>query len=192
MIRAAITLKLCQYEGTGAIVAALTTSIPESPTAARNWDYRYCWLRDAAFVVRDAEPAGRHQEHGGVPRLHLHPRFRPAEMQPVYGIHFESALDRERRRRTCGLPRPWGRCATATSRGCRSSTMSTAAWSWPPRTCSSTKRLTTPGDGGAFDQLERAGDLAYAVYDQPDAGLWEFRGRQGVHTYSQRDVLGGR
>ena len=47
MIRAAITLKLCNYEETGAIVAALTTSIPEAPGSQRNWDYRYCWIRDA-------------------------------------------------------------------------------------------------------------------------------------------------
>jgi GH15 family glucan-1,4-alpha-glucosidase len=52
VIRAAITLKLCQYEETGAIVAAMTTSIPEAADSGRNWDYRYCWLRDAFFVVR--------------------------------------------------------------------------------------------------------------------------------------------
>ena len=52
VIRAAITLKLCAYEETGAIVAALTTSIPEAPGSGRNWDYRYCWIRDAYYVVQ--------------------------------------------------------------------------------------------------------------------------------------------
>src|SRR4029079_11512166 len=52
VIRAAITLKLCMYEETGAIMAAMTTSIPAAPGTQRCWDYRYCWLRDAFFVVR--------------------------------------------------------------------------------------------------------------------------------------------
>ena len=51
VIRASITLKLCNYEETGAIVAALTTSVPEAPGTQRNWDYRFCWLRDAYFVI---------------------------------------------------------------------------------------------------------------------------------------------
>ena len=52
VIRSAITLKLCQHEETGAIVAALTTSIPEHAGSQRNWDYRYCWIRDAYYTVQ--------------------------------------------------------------------------------------------------------------------------------------------
>ncbi|MFX7140867.1 glycoside hydrolase family 15 protein, partial [Acinetobacter baumannii] len=52
VIRAAISLKLCSYEETGAIIAAHTTSIPEAPGTSRNWDYRFCWLRDAFFVIK--------------------------------------------------------------------------------------------------------------------------------------------
>ena len=51
VIRAAITLKLNAYDDTGAIIAAMTTSIPEAAGSGRNWDYRYCWLRDGYFVV---------------------------------------------------------------------------------------------------------------------------------------------
>ena len=51
MIRAAIALQMNAFDDTGAIVAAMTTSIPESANSGRNWDYRYCWLRDSYFVV---------------------------------------------------------------------------------------------------------------------------------------------
>ena len=74
-IRAAITLKLTSYEETGGIVAALTTSLPEAPHSGRNWDYRYCWLRDAYFVVKALNAIGATQHHGTVYRLYsLHRR----------------------------------------------------------------------------------------------------------------------
>ncbi len=58
VIRAAITLKLSAFEETGAIIAAHTTSIPEAPGSGRTWDYRFCWLRDAYFVVRSLNRIG--------------------------------------------------------------------------------------------------------------------------------------
>jgi len=51
VIRSALALKLNCFEDTGAIIAAVTTSIPEAPKSGRTWDYRYCWLRDAYYVV---------------------------------------------------------------------------------------------------------------------------------------------
>ena len=64
VIRAAITLKMTSFEETGAIVAAHTTSIPEAPQSTRNWDYRFCWLRDAYFVVDALNRLGATQDHG--------------------------------------------------------------------------------------------------------------------------------
>ena len=61
VIRAAIALKLSSFEETGGIIAAHTTSIPEAPHSRRNWDYRFCWLRDAYFVVKALNRLGATQ-----------------------------------------------------------------------------------------------------------------------------------
>ena len=62
VIRSALALKLHCYEDTGAIVAAMTTSIPESPGSGRTWDYRYCWLRDAFYTLGAFQLLGHFEE----------------------------------------------------------------------------------------------------------------------------------
>jgi GH15 family glucan-1,4-alpha-glucosidase len=95
VIRAAITLKLCMFEETGAIIAAMTTSLPEAPGTERTWDYRYCWLRDSFYVVRALNSLSEvatmenflrylmNVAHDAAGRQHL---------QPVYGIGLEREL----------------------------------------------------------------------------------------------------
>src|SRR5215469_13700018 len=103
VIRAAITLKLCSYEETGAIVAALTTSIPEHPPndgePARNWDYRYCWLRDAYYVVQALNRLGAAdilENYLGYLRNLVDQAVRASgatgHIQPVYGVGLEPVL----------------------------------------------------------------------------------------------------
>ena len=94
MIRAAITLKLCAYEETGAIVAALTTSIPEAPDSGRNWDYRYCWLRDGYYVVQALNRLGAAdilENYLGYLR-NIVDGANGGHIQPVYGVGFEPIL----------------------------------------------------------------------------------------------------
>ena len=87
VVRAAITLKLCNYEETGAIVAAHTTSIPEAPGRQRNWDYRYCWLRDAFFVVDALNRLGAtHMMESYINYFTTIAAAGAAFMQPVHGI----------------------------------------------------------------------------------------------------------
>ena len=70
-IRSALILKLHCYEDTGAILAALTTSLPEEYKSERNWDYRFCWLRDAAFVIAAFKKLGHFEEMEGFLRYLL-------------------------------------------------------------------------------------------------------------------------
>ena len=62
VLRSLITLKALTYEPTGGIVAAATTSLPEALGGTRNWDYRYCWLRDATLTLESLMRGGYHEE----------------------------------------------------------------------------------------------------------------------------------
>ncbi|MCA8967838.1 MAG: glycoside hydrolase family 15 protein, partial [Planctomycetes bacterium] len=95
VVRAAIALKLCWFEETGAILAALTTSIPEAPGTQRTWDYRFCWLRDAYYVVQALNRLGAVDIlEGYLAYLRNVSDTAPeGQLQPVYGLGLEALLD---------------------------------------------------------------------------------------------------
>jgi GH15 family glucan-1,4-alpha-glucosidase len=93
VIRSLITLKAFIYEPTGGIVAAPTTSLPETPGGVRNWDYRFCWLRDGALAVRPFILAGLRQEARALFDWMLRAvAGDPAQVQIMYGIRGERRL----------------------------------------------------------------------------------------------------
>ncbi|MFH1016733.1 MAG: glycoside hydrolase family 15 protein [Pseudomonadota bacterium] len=95
VLRSALCLKLHVFEDTGAIIAATTTSIPEALGTERTWDYRYCWLRDAAFMVEALRRLSHLAEGEAFVRF-LRNVAGEGELQPVYGIGGERMLPEER------------------------------------------------------------------------------------------------
>ncbi|HJW73226.1 MAG TPA: glycoside hydrolase family 15 protein [Geothrix sp.] len=85
VLRSALCLKLHAFEDTGAIIAAATTSIPEALGTERTWDYRYCWLRDAAFIVEALRRLG-HLREGERFLRYLRNVAEAGPLQPLYGI----------------------------------------------------------------------------------------------------------
>jgi GH15 family glucan-1,4-alpha-glucosidase len=185
VIRAAITLKVCSYEPTGAIVAAMTTSIPEAPNSARNWDYRYCWVRDAFFVVRalNSLAAVRTLENYFRWIMNIVDDVNAGHIQPVFGI----ALERKLTERIIGhLPGYRGmgpvRVGNQAYEHFQHDTYGNLILAAAPAFFDS-RLFMTPG-ASDFLKLEVLGERAFQLYDKPDAGIWELRSRARIHTSS--------
>jgi len=185
VIRAAITLKLCTFEDTGAVVAALTTSIPEVAHSGRNWDYRFCWLRDSYFVVHALNRLGATKTMREYLRymVNISANALDGRLQPVYGIGGESTLEEFEIAQLAGYRgmgpvRVGNQAYQQTQHDIYGSVVLAATQLFFD------ERLPTRGDVAAFERLEALGHQAVACFDQPDAGLWEYRGRQRVHTFS--------
>jgi len=185
VIRAAITLKICSYEPTGAIVAAMTTSIPEAPNSGRTWDYRYCWVRDAFFVVRalNSLAAVRTMENYFRWIMNIVDDAQRGHIQPVVGIALErklieGCLDHLPGYRGMGPVRVGNQAYEHFQHDTYGNLILGAAPAFFDN------RLFMRPGASDFTRLEVLGERAFHLYDKPDAGLWELRSRARIHTSS--------
>jgi GH15 family glucan-1,4-alpha-glucosidase len=185
VIRSAITLKLCQHEETGAIVAALTTSIPEHAGSQRNWDYRYCWVRDAYYTVQALNRLGALDVLESYLEYlrNIVDNAKGGHIQPLYGVGGEATLEEREAPALTGY------------RGMGPVRVGNQAYeqiqhdAYGQIILSNTQsffdqRLFRVGGVADFEALEPVGELAWNVHDKADAGLWELRTKSHVHTYS--------
>jgi len=185
VIRAAIALKLCQHEETGAIVAAMTTSIPEAADSGRNWDYRYCWIRDAYYTVQALNRLGALdvlEDYLGYLR-NIVDESRGGHIQPLYAVSGEPKLEEGEAGslagyRSMGPVRVGNAAYSQVQHDAYGQIILSNAQAFFD------ERLLRPATAEDFAALEKVGARAWAMHDKPDAGLWEFRTRTGVHTYS--------
>ncbi len=186
VIRSAITLKLCNYEETGAIVAALTTSIPEAPNTQRNWDYRYCWIRDSFFVIRVLNSLGVTRTMEDYIRFitDIVDDARDGGIQPVYGISRESNLDEIictdlAGYRGMGPVRIGNQAYVQVQNDVYGSLVLACTHVFFDK-----RLIRQTANTALFEQLEAIGRKAEAVFDRPDAGPWELRTSAAIHTFS--------
>jgi GH15 family glucan-1,4-alpha-glucosidase len=189
-IRAAITLKLCNFEETGGIVAALTTSLPEAPHSGRNWDYRYCWLRDAYFVVKALNAISATRTMEGYITYILSVAGNEDVLKPVYGSVPNDDLTEWIAPDLKGFGghgpvRIGNDAVNQVQHDAYGSVILSAVPMFFDR------RLPNPGDKALFALMEKMAARCAALALQPDAGIWEFRGRKRLHTHSGAMCWGG-
>jgi len=185
VIRAAISLKLCQHEETGAIVAALTTSIPEHAHSERNWDYRYCWIRDAYYTVQALNRLGALDVLEGYLGFlrNVVSTAKGGHIQPLYSVLGESRLEERSAPKLAGY-RGFGPVRIGNQAFNQNQHDVYGQIVLSNVQAFFDARLLRMSNVEDFEALERVGERAWELYDQPDAGLWEFRTFQAVHTYS--------
>lgn len=183
VIRSALAIKLHQYEDTGGIVAACTTSLPEHPQSGRNWDYRFCWLRDTYYVLSTFNLLGHFDEMEGYSHFLENVALRnEQDLQPVYNIAGEGEIPEYELDLPGYLNNKPVRIGNQAAEQIQNDAYGQILLSLfhlysDNRVIKSKNRLSMNLIKSIFYRLIKS-------IDQPDSGPWEFREKKSIHCYS--------
>jgi GH15 family glucan-1,4-alpha-glucosidase len=179
LIRSSITIKLHQFEDTGAIIAAGTTSLPEYPGSGRNWDYRYCWLRDSYFSLGALNSVGHFEEAERYLQFIHNIILDVDQLQPMYRINGIAEINEKEVDLAGYMDNKPVRVGNAAYYQKQFDAYGQVILSLLPlytdeRIIHREQAIDLAIIKDLLKEIERK-------MDEPDAGTWELRGRQAKH-----------
>lgn len=183
IIRSALVLKLHQYEDTGGIIASGTTSLPEHHGSARTWDYRYCWFRDSYYTLKAFNEMGHFDEleryFEYIQNILMNEEGR---IQPLYSITGRKDLDEAHLDLEGYMQNQPVRVGNKAYLQIQNDVYGQILVGLMPLFIDN--RLTFSKKQSYKIMTNRLLDWIERTLDEPDAGLWEFRNVNQIHTYT--------